>query len=268
MTIRFLTPCTTLMLVASVSLAFAQANEPRERGEPGRRPEMRAPAARGPAGAERRPERVERRDEPGQRAPERRLGGPGPRDEEPGRPQRVERAPRADEPIRRRADERGPNAPDAGAPNAGAPDRRAQDRPDRDRADQDRPDRDRADRDRPDRVDRDRDRADRLAPRAGRARIEIEPADRARISQRISREKIDNLRNVDFTVRAGGIVPPRYEFRPLPPEIVEILPDYHGYDYLVVNNEILVIEPGTRRIVDLIPEETGDAMRHRATDCR
>ena len=40
--------------------------------------------------------------------------------------------------------------------------------------------------------------------------------------------------------------------RPLPPEIITIVPQYRGYDYVVYNEEIIIIEPSTREIVYII----------------
>jgi hypothetical protein len=38
----------------------------------------------------------------------------------------------------------------------------------------------------------------------------------------------------------------------LPPEIVTIVPAYRGYKYVIVEDEILIIDPRTLRIVYII----------------
>ena len=38
----------------------------------------------------------------------------------------------------------------------------------------------------------------------------------------------------------------------LPPDVVEIVPAYRGYKYVVVKDEILILEPSTLRIVAII----------------
>ena len=39
---------------------------------------------------------------------------------------------------------------------------------------------------------------------------------------------------------------------PLPPDVVELAPDYRGYDYVVANDEIVFVDPATRDVVGMI----------------
>lgn len=39
----------------------------------------------------------------------------------------------------------------------------------------------------------------------------------------------------------------------LPPAIVELVPAYEGYDFILVRDEIIIIDPDTYEIVDVIP---------------
>jgi len=60
--------------------------------------------------------------------------------------------------------------------------------------------------------------------------------------------------NVNLTV--GARIPrDRLHIRPLPlPEtVVEVEPQWRGYDYFLVGDEIVVVEPGTFEIVAIIP---------------
>ena len=43
----------------------------------------------------------------------------------------------------------------------------------------------------------------------------------------------------------------------MPPEIVQVVPQYRGYEYTVVRDEIVILEPGTRRIVEVLPRDGG-----------
>ena len=62
----------------------------------------------------------------------------------------------------------------------------------------------------------------------------------------------DSIRGADFAVRVGAAVPGRYRFRPLPPEIIDLVPEYEGYDYIVVDDQILILDPDTREVVAVI----------------
>jgi hypothetical protein len=39
----------------------------------------------------------------------------------------------------------------------------------------------------------------------------------------------------------------------LPEDVVEIVPQYQGFDYVIVGDNILIIDPDTMEIVDIIP---------------
>lgn len=75
-----------------------------------------------------------------------------------------------------------------------------------------------------------------------------------RIRQAIRKEHVENVTNADFQVNVGTVVPPRYHFYPLPADIAGIVPEYRGYDYMVVNDDIVIVEPETHRIVYTMSE--------------
>ena len=64
---------------------------------------------------------------------------------------------------------------------------------------------------------------------------------------------MEPVTNVNFSIAIGRPVPEHVRVRPLPGEIITIVPEYRGYHYFVVEDEIVIIEPRTRRIVVKIP---------------
>jgi hypothetical protein len=58
--------------------------------------------------------------------------------------------------------------------------------------------------------------------------------------------------NVNFSISVGTVVPRSVHVYDLPPDVVEIVPAYRGYKYVVVKDEILILEPSTLRIVAII----------------
>jgi len=44
------------------------------------------------------------------------------------------------------------------------------------------------------------------------------------------------------------VVPRDVRFQPLPPDIVEVMPQYRGYNFFVVRDEIVIVEPATYKI--------------------
>ena len=73
-------------------------------------------------------------------------------------------------------------------------------------------------------------------------------------------EPVENIDRVDFSVRTGTIVPEHVSIRPLPDRIVEIVPQYRGYDFAMVRHDIVIIEPQTRRIVTVLHGEGRSAV--------
>jgi hypothetical protein len=59
---------------------------------------------------------------------------------------------------------------------------------------------------------------------------------------------------VDFNVRVGTVVPRRsVRFVPVPETLVQIEPRWHGYNYFVYENQVVVVSPRTMRIVAVLP---------------
>ena len=62
---------------------------------------------------------------------------------------------------------------------------------------------------------------------------------------------------MNFSVSVGVSVPPRVTVYDLPPSVVDIVPQYRGYRYTIVRDEIVIIDPRTRKIVEVIDRDPG-----------
>jgi hypothetical protein len=78
---------------------------------------------------------------------------------------------------------------------------------------------------------------------------------RTRIHERLFSEhaNVHRLGHVDFALRAGVRVPRSVTFYDLPPDIVQLVPAYRAYKYFLVGDEIVIVDPATHEIVDVIP---------------
>jgi hypothetical protein len=63
---------------------------------------------------------------------------------------------------------------------------------------------------------------------------------------------VNRVSNVNFNIRVGTVVPRSVRLVTVPPAIVEVHPAWRGFRYFVVNDEIVIVEPGTLRIVAVI----------------
>jgi len=75
---------------------------------------------------------------------------------------------------------------------------------------------------------------------------------RTKITTVIKSQNVRPVTNVNFSISVGARVPRDVGFHPLPAEIVTIYPEWRGYEFILVNNQILVINPRTLEIVDVI----------------
>jgi hypothetical protein len=57
---------------------------------------------------------------------------------------------------------------------------------------------------------------------------------------------------VNFTVSTGTVVPTTVELREVPADIIRVVPAWRGYRFIVVKNQIIIIEPSTRKIVTVV----------------
>jgi hypothetical protein len=75
---------------------------------------------------------------------------------------------------------------------------------------------------------------------------------RTKISSVIKQRNVQSVTNVNFSISVGTRVPRDVAFQPLPAEVVTIYPEWRGYDFILVRDQILVIEPDTHEIVAVI----------------
>jgi hypothetical protein len=76
---------------------------------------------------------------------------------------------------------------------------------------------------------------------------------RTKITTVIKEQHVQPMTNVNFSISVGTRVPRSgVTFHPLPAEIVTFYPQWRGYEYILVRDQILVIDPRTGEIVDVI----------------
>lgn len=85
------------------------------------------------------------------------------------------------------------------------------------------------------------------------ASVNINDQQRTRISQSISHLKVQPLNSVNFSLSVGTVVPRDVRLQPLPSEVVETVPQYRGYDFVLVKDEIVIVEPSSYKIVAVLP---------------
>lgn len=84
------------------------------------------------------------------------------------------------------------------------------------------------------------------------ASIDISAEQKTEIRTIIQETRVEPA-TVDIDLRVGVAVPTTVEFHPLPTRIVEIVPQYRGYEYfLLADGRIIIVEPATHEVVYIL----------------
>jgi hypothetical protein len=74
----------------------------------------------------------------------------------------------------------------------------------------------------------------------------------AKVWESLRGEKSARFTGEKFAMTVGEIVPQTVHLYALPARIFEYAPQYRGYEYIQVGEEILIVDPGTHRIVAVV----------------
>ena len=84
---------------------------------------------------------------------------------------------------------------------------------------------------------------------AGAAKLSTEQ--RTKITTVIRQQKVEPA-NLNVSISVGTRVPSSVHFYPMPREVFVIYPEWRGYDYILVGDQILVLDPRTHEIVAIL----------------
>jgi len=90
---------------------------------------------------------------------------------------------------------------------------------------------------------------------AGGASVTLSSEQKTRIHEVIIKDRsAPRVDRVDFALSVGTRVPRgKVHFAPLPTQIIEIEPTWRGYEYFLVGDQIIVVNPRTDEIVAVLP---------------
>ena len=86
--------------------------------------------------------------------------------------------------------------------------------------------------------------------------VTLTPQQRTQITRSFTSVNVRPVTGIDVSIAVGTVIPDTIELHEVPVEVVKVAPDYRGYRYFVVGNQIVIVEPKARRIVAVI-ERTG-----------
>jgi hypothetical protein len=91
------------------------------------------------------------------------------------------------------------------------------------------------------------------AQEQGRSGASLSTEQRTKIREVVlKRSDAPRVTNVDFSIRVGTAVPRTVRFVEVPDELIVINPQWRGYRYFIVNDQIVIVEPDTLKIVAVL----------------
>jgi Protein of unknown function (DUF1236) len=84
---------------------------------------------------------------------------------------------------------------------------------------------------------------------AGSAKLTTEQ--RTKISSVIKSQKVESVR-LNVSVSVGTRIPADVRLHSLPQEVIVIYPEWRGYDYILVGDQIVIVNPRTHEIVAIV----------------
>jgi Protein of unknown function (DUF1236) len=83
----------------------------------------------------------------------------------------------------------------------------------------------------------------------------LSPDQRTKLHETVVSGDIHHVDHVNFSLSVGIHVPNTVTFYDVPETIVDIVPQYRGFKYIAVRDELAIIDPGTRKIVAVLPTQ-------------
>lgn len=84
---------------------------------------------------------------------------------------------------------------------------------------------------------------------AGSAKLTTEQ--RTKITSVIKSQKVESVR-LNVSVSVGTRIPADVRLYPLPQQVIVIYPEWRGYDYILVGDQIVIVNPRTHEIVAIV----------------
>jgi Protein of unknown function (DUF1236) len=82
--------------------------------------------------------------------------------------------------------------------------------------------------------------------------VQLSQEQRAKIKDVLVKDRTAHIDHANFSVAVGAVVPKSVHITVVPADIVAVVPEYRGFDYIVVGDDILIVNPDTLRIVAVI----------------
>jgi hypothetical protein len=83
--------------------------------------------------------------------------------------------------------------------------------------------------------------------------FDLSPAQRTTIYKSVTKERVTSP-STDVRVSVGAEIPRSVELHALPSTVVTEVPGAKTYKYTVVDDQVVIVDPGTMKVVEIIRE--------------
>jgi len=83
--------------------------------------------------------------------------------------------------------------------------------------------------------------------------VPLSQEQREKIAAYLSRHRIHRVDNANFSITVGAAVPRQAELRDLPRPLADVLHGYSGDKYILVRDQLVIVDSKARRIVAIVP---------------
>ena len=96
--------------------------------------------------------------------------------------------------------------------------------------------------------------------------VALNTQQQTQVGQAIAQHKVQPLGDVRFSIAIGTAVPRSVQLRALPADLATFVPQYRGYSYFVVEDEVVIVDPSSSKIVTILPYTATAAATARAEE--
>lgn len=83
--------------------------------------------------------------------------------------------------------------------------------------------------------------------------LKLSDEQREQIRSYFSDKTAGRLQSANFSVAIGAAVPQQVELQKLPSEVSSLIGGYQGDDYVLVGDQLVIVDPSARRVVAIVP---------------
>lgn len=86
------------------------------------------------------------------------------------------------------------------------------------------------------------------------APLQLSRQQRAKIHSYFAIGKADRVDSADFSLSIGAAVPQQVQLQKLPAAVSSAMGGYRGDEYILVRNQLVIVDPNARRVVAVVPD--------------